>query len=324
MALAQRKPPWLKVPLAGGERYVHLTQLFRQLGLSTVCEEARCPNIGECWREGTATLMLLGDTCTRGCRFCAVTSGNPRGALDAHEPEKVADALGQMNLAYVVLTMVDRDDLADGGASHVARTVQRIREQSPETLVETLVGDFSGHRVQVESVVQYGRPDVFAHNVEVVPRLQRTMRDARCSWQRSIEVLRWARAAGANVTKSSLMVGCGESRDEVLDAMALLREAEIDVLTIGQYLRPTPKHAEVVRYVEPSEFESYREAGAALGFKYVASGPLVRSSYRAAEGFLSGILRGHDAPFGDSEQSAGASRQRFDRYGKKRRLEVVS
>jgi lipoic acid synthetase len=310
MALAQRKPPWLKVPLAGGEQHAHLTQLFRQLGLSTVCEEARCPNIGECWREGTATLMLLGDTCTRGCRFCAVTSGNPRGALDTQEPDKVADALGQMNLAYVVLTMVDRDDLTDGGASHVARTVQRIRHKSPDTLIETLVGDFSGHHEQVESVVQDGRPDVFAHNAEVVPRLQRAMRDARCSWQRSVDVLRWARAAGANVTKSSLMVGCGESPDEVLEAMHALRDAEVDVLTIGQYLRPTPKHAEVVRYVDPSEFESYREAGAKLGFKYVASGPLVRSSYRAAEGFLSGILRGHDAPYSD-------------RYGK-RRLEIVS
>lgn len=323
MALASRKPPWLKVPLAGGERHAHLTQLFRQLGLSTVCEEARCPNIGECWREGTATLMLLGDTCTRGCRFCAVTSGNPRGAVDTHEPDKVADALGQMNLAYVVLTMVDRDDLADGGASHVAHTVQSIRHKSPDTLIETLVGDFSGHRDQVECVVRDGRPDVFAHNVEVVPSLQRSMRDARCSWQRSIEVLRWARAAGANVTKSSLMVGCGESPDEVREAMALLREADVDVLTIGQYLRPTPKHAEVVRYVDPAEFESYREAGATLGFKYVASGPLVRSSYRAAEGFLSGILRGHDAPYSDPEHSAGTSRRLFDRYGK-RRLEIVS
>jgi lipoic acid synthetase len=310
MALEQRKPSWLKVPLAGGERHAHLTQLFRQRGLSTVCEEARCPNIGECWREGTATLMLLGDTCTRGCRFCAVTSGNPRKVVDAHEPDKVAEALGQMNLAYVVLTMVDRDDLGDGGASHVARTVQRIREESPNTLVETLVGDFAGRRGDVETVVQAGRPDVFAHNVEVVPRLQRNMRDARCSWQRSTDVLRWARAAGANVTKSSLMVGCGETATEVHDAMAGLREADVDVLTIGQYLRPTAKHAEVERYVDPGEFDSYRDAGMKLGFKYVAAGPLVRSSYRAAEAFLSGILKGHDAPYSD-------------RYGK-RRLEIVS
>lgn len=309
MALARSKPPWLKVALAGGERHTQLTQLFRQLGLATVCEEARCPNIGECWREGTATLMLLGDTCTRGCRFCAVSSGHPGGTVDAQEPEKVAHALGQMNLAYVVLTMVDRDDLPDGGSGHVAQTVQQIRSSSPDTLVETLVGDFSGRRADVECVVADGRPDVFAHNVEVVPRLQRAMRDARCSFERSTDVLRWARAAGANVTKSSLMLGCGEEPDEVLQTMQALRAAEVDVLTLGQYLRPTPKHAPVVRYVEPSEFDAHREAGLQLGFKYVASGPLVRSSYRAAEAFLTGILRGHDAPYSD-------------RYGK-RRLKVV-
>jgi lipoyl synthase len=310
MALAQTKPSWLKVPLAGGARHVQLAQLFRQLGLATVCEEARCPNIGECWREGTATLMLLGDTCTRGCRFCAVSSGNPGGVADPKEPDHVATALSQMGLAYVVLTMVDRDDLPDGGAGHVAQTVQRIRVSSPDTLIETLVGDFGGHREQVETVVRDGRPDVFAHNVEVVPRLQRAMRDARCSFQRSLDVLSWARDAGANVTKSSLMLGCGETLSEVRDTMARLRDVQVDVITLGQYLRPTPKHAPVVRYVEPGEFDAHREAGLQLGFKYVAAGPLVRSSYRAAEAFLTGILRGHDAPFSD-------------RYGK-RRLEVVS
>lgn len=309
MALAQTKPAWLKVPLAGGARHTELTQLFRQLGLATVCEEARCPNIGECWREGTATLMLLGDTCTRGCRFCAVSSGHPGGKADPREPEHVATALGQMNLAYVVLTMVDRDDLADGGSGHVAQTVQRIRASSPDTLIETLVGDFGGRASDIETVVRDGRPDVFAHNVEVVPRLQRVMRDARCSFDRSLDVLRVARAAGANVTKSSIMLGCGEEPDEVVETLRALRQAEVDVVTLGQYLRPTPKHAPVVRYVDPSEFEAHRLAGMELGFKYVASGPLVRSSYRAAEAFLTGILRGHDAPYSD-------------RYGK-RRLEVV-
>jgi lipoic acid synthetase len=308
MALAQSKPPWLKVPLAGGERHAHLTQLFRKLGLATVCEEARCPNIGECWREGTATLMLLGDTCTRGCRFCAVSSGRP-AAADPREPEHVAQALGQMGLAYVVLTMVDRDDLPDGGSSHVAQTVQRIRASSPDTLIEALVGDFGGRTADIDTVVRDGRPDVFAHNVEVVPRLQRVMRDARCSFERSLQVLRTARAAGANVTKSSVMLGCGEEPDEVIDTLRALRDADVDVVTLGQYLRPTPKHAPVVRYVEPAEFEAHRMAGLELGFKYVASGPLVRSSYRAAEAFLAGILRGHDAPYSD-------------RYGK-RRLEVV-
>jgi lipoic acid synthetase len=309
MGLAQRKPPWLKVRLAGGERHAALKARFRELDLHTVCEEARCPNVGECWREGTATLMILGDVCTRGCRFCAVHSGNPGGRVDVHEPERVGRVLGEMDLAYVVLTMVDRDDLDDGGADHVAQTVQSIRRHSPETLVETLVGDFAGVHADVEHVIAHGRPDVFAHNVEVVPALQRSMRDARCSWQRSVDVLRAARQAGANVTKTSLMVGCGEAEHEVLDAMQRLREAEVDVLTIGQYLRPTPKHAVVQRYVDPVEFQRYGDAGRQMGFKYVASGPLVRSSYRAAEAFLKGILRGIDAPYSD-------------RYGK-RRLEVV-
>jgi len=310
LAAAQRKPEWLKVPLAAGPRQAELRQMFRELGLHTVCEEARCPNLGECWREGTATLMILGDVCTRGCRFCAVDSGHPGGVVDEREPDHVGRALGQMNLAYVVLTMVDRDDLPDGGAAHVARTVQAIRRSSKSTLVETLVGDFAGKRADVETVVRDGRPDVFAHNVEVVPRLQRRMRDARCSFERSLEVLAWARDAGANVTKSSLMVGCGEEPHEVIEALERLRSVDVDVVTIGQYLRPTPKHAEVVRFVTPEEFDGFREAGLALGFKYVASGPLVRSSYRAAEGFLEGILKGHDAPYSD-------------RYGK-RRLEIVT
>jgi lipoyl synthase len=309
MGLSERKPEWLKVRLPGGERHAQLKETFRRLELHTVCEEARCPNIGECWREGTATIMILGDVCTRGCRFCAVTSGNPKGVVDANEPAHVAQALGQMDLAYVVLTMVDRDDLPDGGADHVARTVQAIRGKSPELLIEALVGDFAGRTADVEKLVRDGRPDVYAHNVEVVPSLQRRMRDARCSWERSVDSLRAARAAGANVTKTSLMVGCGETEAEVHTAMQQLRAADVDVLTIGQYLRPTPKHVPVVRYVEPAEFDRYREAGLSLGFKYVAAGPLVRSSYRAAEAFLKGILRGHAAPYSD-------------RYGK-RRLEVV-
>ncbi len=315
MALSERKPEWLKVRMPGGENHARLKDSFRRLDLHTVCEEARCPNIGECWREGTATLMILGDTCTRGCRFCAVTSGDPGGLVDPREPEHVARALSQMELAYVVLTMVDRDDLDDGGAAHVARTVKRIREHSPKLLLETLVGDFAGRRRDVETVVRDGAPDVYAHNVEVVPSLQRKMRDARCSFERSLETLRWARAAGARVTKSSLMVGCGETEAEVIEAMAQLRTAEVDVLTIGQYLRPTPKHAEIVRYVEPAEFERYREAGLGLGFKYVASGPLVRSSYRAAEAFLKGVLRA-------DEHADAAQAPYADRYGK-RRLEMV-
>ncbi len=312
MDLPQRKPEWLKVRMPGGEQYNELKARFRKLDLKTVCEEARCPNVGECWREGTATIMILGETCTRGCRFCAVNTGNPGGVTDPREPENTARALSQMQLAYVVLTMVDRDDLFDGGASHVARTVRRAKELSPELLIETLVGDFQGVSADVRTLVEDGRPDVFAHNVEVVPRLQRTMRDARCSWERSVDVLRWARDFGATVTKSSLMVGCGETESELLDGMQRLRDAGVDVLTIGQYLRPTEKHAPVQRYVTPEEFERLREAGTAMGFKYVASGPLVRSSYRAAEAFLKGILRGEDPRY-------------TDRYGKQhKRLTVVT
>jgi lipoic acid synthetase len=312
MNLPQRKPDWLRVRMPGGDQYVELKERFRKLDLKTVCEEARCPNIGECWREGTATIMILGETCTRGCKFCAVNTGNPQGVVDPREPENTARALAQMELAYVVITMVDRDDLYDGGASHVARTVRRSKELSPNLLIETLVGDFAGVADDVRTVIEEGRPDVFAHNVEVVPRLQRTMRDGRCSWDRSVSVLRNARDFGANVTKSSLMVGCGEEEDEVLDAMRRLREADVDVLTIGQYLRPTEKHAPLIRYVSPEEFERYREAGMGMGFAHVSSGPLVRSSYRAAEAFLKGILKGNNTPY-------------TDRYGKQhKRLTVVT
>lgn len=308
------KPPWLRVRMAGGPRYEDLKATFRRLDLHTVCEEARCPNIGECWGEGTATIMILGETCTRGCRFCAVNTGDPGGLVDPREPEHVATALAQLDLAYVVLTMVDRDDLLDGGAAHVAQTVRRTKQLAPELCLETLVGDFQGIRRHVETVVQEGGAEVFAHNVEVVPSLQRRMRDARCSWERSLEVLVWARAAGSAVTKSSLMVGVGESEAEVLEAMQQLRAAEVDILTIGQYLRPTPKHAGVQRFVTPEEFEVYRQAGVEMGFKYIASGPLVRSSYRAAEAFMVGILRA---------ETTTPTMPIANRYGRKRHLQVV-
>lgn len=315
MTLPARKPSWLRVRLPNGEgqqQFTSLKEMARKLDLATVCEEAKCPNIFECWAQGTATIMILGDTCTRGCRFCSVNTGNPQGFTDPREPEHVAKGLGQLDLAYVVLTMVDRDDLLDGGAAHVARTVDRIKHYSPKLLVETLLGDFQGQRRDVETVVQDGRPDVFAHNVEVVPSLQRKIRDARCSWDRSIEVLRWAKEAGCGVTKTSLMVGIGETEAEMYEAMEMLREADIDVLTIGQYLRPTPKHADVHRYVEPEEFKRYEEKGLEMGFRFVASGPLVRSSYRAAEAFLHGVLTGDEKV------------ENVDRYGRKKRLQVLS
>jgi lipoic acid synthetase len=259
--------------------------------------------------------MILGETCTRGCRFCSVQTGKPGGVVDTAEPENTALSLAEMGLAYVVLTMVDRDDLPDGGAAHVAETVRRIKHYSPELRVETLLGDFLGMRRDVETVVRDGAPDVFAHNVEVVPRLQRTIRDVRCSWDRSIETLTSAKEVGAAITKSSLMVGLGEDRAEVLEAMTLLREADVDVLTIGQYLRPTKRHAAVERYVEPEEFAELEAAGRDMGFLFVASGPLVRSSYRAAEAFLSGVL---------ADRTVAAPPLAMNRYGKKRKLSVLT
>jgi lipoic acid synthetase len=298
------KPPWLKVRAPGGETYGHLKSTFRALDLHTVCEEARCPNVGECWTEGTATVMLLGDTCTRGCRFCAVTTGNPRGAVDGREPEHVARAIARLELQYVVLTMVDRDDLLDGGASHVGRTVARLRELRPDILIETLLGDFMGVHAYVDETLA-APPDVWAHNIEVVRRLQRTIRDVRCSYERSLDVLRHAKAhAEATgkkiVTKSSIMVGIGETDDEVMETLADLRGAGVDLVTLGQYLRPTPKHAAVDRYVEPATFERFRVEAERLGFAYAASGPLVRSSYKAAEVFVRSILRPGDAHAADA------------------------
>jgi lipoyl synthase len=301
------KPPWLKVRAPGGERYGELKATFRSLDLHTVCEEARCPNIGECWSEGTATVMLLGDTCTRGCRFCAVTTGQPRGAVDVREPEHVARALSRMPLQYVVMTMVDRDDLLDGGADHVAKTVRRLKELRPDMLVETLLGDFGGHERDVDVTVD-ARPDVWAHNIEVVRRLQRTIRDVRCSYDRSLDVLSHTKKRCPEmVTKSSIMVGIGETDAEVLETMRDLRTACVDIVTVGQYLRPTPKHAPVDRYVEPARFDAFAREGRAMGFAYVASGPLVRSSYKAAEVFVRSVLR----PGGDPEAVDALLRDRL-------------
>lgn len=315
MAQFSPKPEWLKVRAPGGDTYHHLKETFRKLDLHTVCEEARCPNVGECWREGTATVMLLGDVCTRGCRFCAVTTGDPRGAVDVREPEHVARAIARLSLQYVVMTMVNRDDLLDGGADHVARTVSRLHALRPDLLIETLVGDFQGHMSGVDAVVDAG-PDVFAHNIEVVRRITRVIRDVRSSYDQSLAVLRRAKerqrrlAADAaergapaprRLTKSSIMVGIGETDDEVLEAMRDLREAGVDIVTIGQYLRPSSKHAPVQRFVEPGTFAAYERAALDMGFLYAASAPLVRSSYKAAEVFVRSLIdRSGDAP------SAGA------------------
>jgi lipoyl synthase len=297
------KPPWLKVRAPGGQRYAELKETLRGLDLYTVCEEARCPNVGECWTAGTATVMLLGHTCTRGCRFCAVTTGNPRGAVDPREPQHVAKAIAALNLNYVVLTMVDRDDLLDGGASHVGRTVLALRAQVPGLLVETLVGDFGGRLRDIDVVLE-SAPEVFAHNVEVVRRITGQIRDQRCDYDRSLSVLAHAkRRAPERFVKSSIMVGIGERDEEVLQTLRDLRAAGVDLVTLGQYLRPTPKHAPVDRYVPPETFAEYQRFGESIGFAFVASGPLVRSSYHAAEGFVGARLRpGATAP--SARQSA--------------------
>ena len=307
MSRIEPKPPWLKVKAPGGERYANLKQTLRKLDLYTVCEEARCPNVGECWAAGTATIMLLGHTCTRGCRFCAVTTGNPRGAYDPREPEHVARAIAELDLNYVVLTMVDRDDLIDGGAGQVANTVRALRARCPSLLVETLVGDFRGRLGDVDVVLE-SRPDVFAHNVEVVRRITKRIRDQRCEYDLTLGVLKHAKErAPERFVKSSIMVGIGETNDEVLETLRDLRSAGVDIVTLGQYLRPTPKHAEVERYVTPEEFRSYEEYAKEIGFAFVASGPLVRSSYHAAEGFVGARLRDGKSPIPERTSEDTAS-----------------
>lgn len=286
-----RKPSWLKVKAPGGENYAELKSTLRKLDLYTVCEEARCPNMGECWGKGTATVMLLGHTCTRGCRFCAVTTGNPRGYVDAREPEHLAQAIAQVGLKYVVLTMVDRDDLLDGGAAHMARAVTNLHRLQPDLLVETLVGDFGGRRRDIAKMVE-SAPDVFAHNIEVPRRLTPFIRDARCDYDLSLGVLRQAKEfAPERFVKSSIMVGMGETDEEVFETMQDLKNSGVDIVTLGQYLRPTPKHAAVARFVEPSTFFEYERRGYEMGFEFVASGALVRSSYHAAEGFVGARVR---------------------------------
>ncbi len=289
--LAERKPEWLRVRPPGGAEYTHLKGLLRGLDLHTVCEEAHCPNVWECWGGGTATIMLMGDLCTRGCRFCAVRSGNPHGLLDLDEPRKVAEALADLGLTYVVLTSVDRDDLPDGGASHFAATIKAIKARDPDILVEALIPDFQGDLGAVRTVVD-AEPDVLDHNLETVRRLQPVARDRRANYEQSLSVLRAAKAMRPGLfTKSSLMLGLGETREEVLEAMRDLRAIDVDLLTLGQYLRPSEWHLPVQEYVSPETFDDLRAAGEGLGFAHVAAGPLVRSSYRAGEFFLERVLR---------------------------------
>jgi len=279
----RRHPDWLKVPVPAGEAVRDLRRLVRGLNLNTVCEEARCPNLGECWDQRTATIMILGDTCTRSCGFCAVRTGRPTW-FDADEPRRVAEAVATLDLDHVVITSVARDDLADGGAAVFAETIRRLRRSCPQTGVEVLIPDFDGHDAPLRSVVE-AAPDILDHNVETVERLQRAVR-RRARYDRSLGVLDRARAfarrAGLALhTKSSLMVGLGETEDELVATLRDLRAVDCDIVTIGQYLRPTRDNLPVVRHYTPAEFATLREAALALGFRHVESGPLVRTSYHA-------------------------------------------
>jgi len=275
------KPAWLRAKLPSGAKFSAVRQTVRQHRLSTVCEEAMCPNIGECWNNGTATIMVMGSVCTRACRFCAVDTGNPHGWLDPEEPLNTARAVKLMNLDYVVITSVDRDDLDDGGAAHYASCVREIKKMNPGTAVEALTPDFNGVLADVENVVASGL-EVFAQNVETVKRLTHPVRDPRAGYEQTIEVLAHAKQYRPDVlTKTSLMLGLGELDHEIIETLHDLRNAGVDILTLGQYLRPTPNHLAIERYVSPEEFDAYRQAGLEMGFLEVVSGPLVRSSYRA-------------------------------------------
>ncbi len=276
-----RKPPWLRVRIAGNGKYAAVRRTVREHRLATVCEESHCPNIGECWNAGTATIMLMGQVCTRACRFCAVDTGNPGGWLDEQEPNNAAESVALMGLKYVVLTSVDRDDLADGGAAHYAACIRAIKTKCPATTVEALTPDFQGERAAVDVVVAAG-VDVFAQNLETVRRLTHVARDPRAGYQQTLDVLAHAALLGV-VTKSSLMLGLGETDAEIRKAMADLRAHGVGLLTLGQYLQPTRRHLPVARWVHPDEFDRYRLWGLETGFREVASGPLVRSSYRADE-----------------------------------------
>jgi lipoic acid synthetase len=276
--------------IPGGDRFRHIQDLLRERDLHTVCEEARCPNLGECWGTGTATMMVLGDVCTRGCRFCAVKTGDPRGVVDQDEPRKVGEACELMGLRYVVLTSVDRDDLPDGGAAHFAACVRAAKARLPGLRVECLTPDFRGDAASVRTIVESGL-DVFANNLETVRRLTPRVRDKRAGYDQTLAVLRLAKELRPGlVTKSSLMLGLGESERELDAAFADLRESGVDVLTLGQYLRPSLLHLPVLEYVTPARFDAYRDRALRMGFAYVAAGPMVRSSYKAAELWLHGRL----------------------------------
>ncbi|CAH9071446.1 unnamed protein product [Cuscuta epithymum] len=290
------KPQWMKEAIPGGEKYTRIKKKLRELKLHTVCEEAKCPNLGECWSGGetgtaTATIMILGDTCTRGCRFCNVKTSRTPPPPDPDEPYNVAEAIASWGLDYVVITSVDRDDLPDQGSDHFTKTVQKLKELKPDILIEALVPDFRGDPSCVEKVAKSGL-DVFAHNIETVEELQSVVRDHRANFKQSMDVLMMAKdyAPVGTLTKTSIMLGCGETPDQIVKTMEKVRAAGVDVMTFGQYMRPSKRHMPVSEYVTPEAFEKYRLLGMQMGFRYVASGPMVRSSYKAGEFYIKSMI----------------------------------
>ncbi|KAI0172677.1 Lipoate synthase [Hypoxylon sp. FL1284] len=324
-----RLPEWLRTPIpAGNDNYKKIKRDLRGLNLHTVCEEARCPNIGECWggsdrSAATATIMLMGDQCTRACRFCGVKTSRKPPPLDPHEPEHTAEALARWGLGYVVLTNVDRDDLADGGAHHFAETIRKIKAKRPSLLVEALTGDFVGDPDMIRLVAQSGL-DVYAHNIETVEALTPYVRDRRSTFRGSLAVLehaKKARADGSLITKTSIMLGLGEQEHEVVAALEALRAVGVDVVTFGQYMRPTKRHLKVDKYVTPDEFDAWRRRALDMGFLYVASGPLVRSSYKAGEAFIENVLRKRA---GDKAAAAAAAGEMGGKLGEAVALEETA
>jgi len=273
-----KKPKWLRVKLPTGNKYKNLRKLVDNYDLHTICESGNCPNMGECWGAGTATFMILGNTCTRSCGFCAVNTGRP-DAVEWDEPERVARSVKMMGVKHCVITSVDRDDLEDGGSIIWAETVNAVRRMSPETTMETLIPDFKGEKKNIERIVRVA-PEIISHNMETVRRLTREVR-IQARYDRSLEVLRYMKEIGQKRTKSGIMLGLGEKREEVIETLKDLRNAEVDIVTLGQYLQPTKKHLPVQEFVTPEQFDEYKQIGLDMGFKYVESGPLVRSSYHA-------------------------------------------
>lgn len=286
-----KKPSWIKIKPPSGERFFNVKKLASSLSLATVCQEARCPNIGECWQKGTATFMVMGDICTRGCRFCSVKTGNPKAVLDTEEPQKLAYAIKTMGLDYVVVTSVDRDDLADGGAKHFANCINETKMLNPKTLVEVLTSDFAGFENSLKIVLEAG-PNVYAHNIETVERLQSAVRDPRANYKQSLQALKFASQFKKDqFTKSSIMLGLGETDKEVLQTLKDLRAVGCRFVTLGQYLQPSKHKLSVQKYVSVKKFDHWKIVAEDMGFLYAASGPLVRSSYRAGEFFMKSLLK---------------------------------